>query len=147
MRRPSVLIFILTALLGLAAASPAAAASTPAGPQAVDRPLRVATYNIHHAQGADGVLDLERIAQVLSDSGADVIGLQEVDRHWGERSENLDQAAWLGERLGMHVIYGANLDLAPTTAGAPKPAVRHRDPVALSDPGLDQCAAAAVPEG
>jgi endonuclease/exonuclease/phosphatase (EEP) superfamily protein YafD len=51
-----------------------------------DRPLRVLTYNIHHGVGEDGVLDLERIARVIADSGADVIGLQEVDRHWSART-------------------------------------------------------------
>ncbi|HEU4947691.1 MAG TPA: endonuclease/exonuclease/phosphatase family protein [Kribbella sp.] len=84
-----------------------------------DRPLKVLTYNIHHAQGADGVLDLERIASVIEDSGADVIGLQEVDRHWSARSNWEDQPAWLAERLDMHVAYAANLDLPPVNPGEP----------------------------
>ncbi|MFC0626989.1 endonuclease/exonuclease/phosphatase family protein [Kribbella deserti] len=84
------------------------------------RSIRVMTYNIHHAQGVDGVLDLERIAKVIEDSGAEVIGLQEVDRHWSERSEWVDQAAWLARRLHMHVRYAANLDLDPLTPGAPR---------------------------
>ena len=40
--------------------------------------LRVMTYNIHHAEGLDGKVDLERIANVLRQSNADVIALQEL---------------------------------------------------------------------
>jgi len=39
----------------------------------------VATYNIHRGWGTDGAYDPRRIAQVLGEIDADVIGLQEVD--------------------------------------------------------------------
>lgn len=107
------LVAAAAALAILIGAGPAAAAPPPRG-------IDVATYNIHHAEGVDAVLDLERVAREIERGGAEVIGLQEVDRHWGERSSFEDQAAWLGERLGMHVVYGANLDLAPLTPGAPR---------------------------
>jgi endonuclease/exonuclease/phosphatase family metal-dependent hydrolase len=109
------LLAVVPALLGVAALPEAAAAGT-AGPP--PRPLRVATYNIHHGVGVDGLLDLERTAQQIEESGVDLVGLQEVDRHWSERSNFVDQATWLAERLGMHVVYGANLDLDPLTPGA-----------------------------
>lgn len=83
-------------------------------------PLEVLTYNIHHGAGVDGVLDLERIAQVIESSGADVIGLQEVDRNWSSRSDWVDQPAWLAARLGMHYAYAANLDLDPVNPGEPR---------------------------
>lgn len=101
----------------LLTAAPAGAA--PGNPAAGERTLRVASYNIHHAEGADGVLDLERVAQVLADSGAEVIALQEVDRFWGERSGYVDQAAWLARRLGMHMVYGKNLQRDPAAPGLP----------------------------
>jgi endonuclease/exonuclease/phosphatase family metal-dependent hydrolase len=41
--------------------------------------LRVASYNIHRCVGTDGKHAPERIAAVLDEMGADVIGLQEVD--------------------------------------------------------------------
>jgi endonuclease/exonuclease/phosphatase family metal-dependent hydrolase len=47
--------------------------------------VTVMSFNIHHGQGTDGVLDLERIARVIRASGADIVGLQEVDRHFGGR--------------------------------------------------------------
>jgi endonuclease/exonuclease/phosphatase family metal-dependent hydrolase len=84
------------------------------------RSLRVVCYNIHHGVGVDDVLDLERQAELLARSEADVIGLQEVDRHWSERSGWLDQAAWFGERLGMEYAHGANLDLDPPEPGRPR---------------------------
>ncbi|MDA3647776.1 endonuclease/exonuclease/phosphatase family protein [Saccharopolyspora indica] len=84
------------------------------------RQLTVATFNIKHGAGMDDVLDLERTAGVVEKSGADVIGLQEVDRHWSDRSDFADQAGWLARRLGMHVAYGANLDLDPANPGEPR---------------------------
>lgn len=70
-------------------------------------PIRLATFNIHHAEGADGVLDVERVAEVVK--GADLIGLQEVDVRFGARSRYEDQAAALGKALGMNVAFGGNL--------------------------------------
>jgi endonuclease/exonuclease/phosphatase family metal-dependent hydrolase len=84
------------------------------------RPVRVATFNIHHGAGLDGRVDLERIAAVVEAGAPDVVGLQEVDRHFGERSQFVDQATWLAQRLGMHVVFGANLDLGPLSPGAPR---------------------------
>lgn len=106
-------LFLLTAVLtGLLTGTAEAA---PPGPD-----LRAITYNIHHGEGADDRLDLERIAAVLRAQDADVVGLQEVDRHWSARSEFADQAAELAEALDMEVVYGANLDLDPTAAGQPR---------------------------
>lgn len=82
--------------------------------------VKVMSYNIHHAEGVDGVLSLERIAKVIEDSGAEIIGLQEVDNHWSERSEFEDQAKWLADRLGMHYTYAANLDREPLNPGEPR---------------------------
>lgn len=82
--------------------------------------VKVMSYNIHHAEGVDMILDLERIAKVIEDSEAEIIGLQEVDKHWSERSQLEDQAKWLAERLDMHYTYAANLDLDPVNPGEPR---------------------------
>ena len=111
---------ILAPLLAAAALTPAFSAPATAAPEAPDRALRVATYNIHHGAGVDGIVDLDRIAAELERGGADVIGLQEVDRHWGERSGFQDQATALAERVGMHLAYAPNLDLDPLEPGAPR---------------------------
>ncbi|MFE5111148.1 endonuclease/exonuclease/phosphatase family protein [Streptomyces sp. NPDC056663] len=81
------------------------------------RVLDVMTFNIHHAQGTDDALDLQRIADVVKESGADVIGLQEVDNHYSGRSDWADQPAELAAMLGYHVVFGANIDNNPPTAG------------------------------
>ncbi|MDB4897245.1 MAG: Endonuclease/exonuclease/phosphatase, partial [Firmicutes bacterium] len=44
-------------------------------------------------------------------------GLQEVDNHFGARSNFTDEAAWLASSLHMHYCYGANLDLNPLEPG------------------------------
>lgn len=80
--------------------------------------VRVLDFNIHHGANTEDVLDLERIAQVIRTSGAEVVGLQEVDNHWGMRSGFVDQAAWLAKRTGMNYCYSANLDLDPAKGQA-----------------------------
>jgi endonuclease/exonuclease/phosphatase family metal-dependent hydrolase len=111
----------MTRLIGLLAAAVLALllAAAPAS-AARDRNFEVVTYNIHHAVGVDGQLSLERIARQIDATGAEVALLQEVDRHFGARSEYIDEPAWLARRLGMHVVYGANLDLEPEAPENPR---------------------------
>lgn len=78
--------------------------------------LKVVTYNICHGLGIDAKQDLKRSIEVIRQSGADLVGLQEVDRHFGERSNWMDQPAQLAKALGMYVAYGPNLDLDPLPA-------------------------------
>lgn len=71
--------------------------------------LRILTYNIHHGEGADGKLDIERIAKVILDSKADLVALQEVDRG-GERSKKIDIMTTLSDLTGMTYAFGKNID-------------------------------------
>lgn len=82
--------------------------------------LRLLSYNIHSGVGLDGVLDLARIADLIAATGADLVALQEVDRFRREQSRFEDQPAVLAERLGMHLVYAANLDEEPPHPGAPR---------------------------
>lgn len=84
------------------------------------RPLHVVTYNIQHGANHHGQLDLETIAENLQASRADVITLLEVDRHWSERSRFMDEAAWLGDRLGMQVRFAPIYSLDPLHEGEPR---------------------------
>lgn len=112
---------MVTVVSALGAATSAAATVSPSPePSAVDRPLRVMSFNIHHGAGLDGQLDLQRIADVIDEADLDVVGLQEVDRHWSSRSDFVDQAEWLARELNMHVVYGANLDLDPASPDQPR---------------------------
>jgi endonuclease/exonuclease/phosphatase family metal-dependent hydrolase len=78
--------------------------------------LRVATYNIHAGAGEDGVFDLDRTADAIRSLHADVIGLEEVDVHWAARSDFVDEAHELAERLHMRVYFAPIYDL-PADAG------------------------------
>lgn len=79
---------------------------------------RVATSNIRHGLGPDGRVDLTRTAREIASLEADVVGLQEVDVRFGDRSDHEDQAGRLGELLGRRAVFGAVLDLPPASAGA-----------------------------
>ena len=71
--------------------------------------MRLVTYNVQFGLGKDGRYDLARIASEVRD--ADIIALQEVDRHW-RRSGCVDSPAVLGAALPEHHwVYGANLDM------------------------------------
>jgi endonuclease/exonuclease/phosphatase family metal-dependent hydrolase len=78
------------------------------------------TYNIHAGTGHDGRLDLERTAGTIEAARPDVVALQEVDVHWGERSAWQDQAAMLAERLDMGVFFGHIYDLPGVTPQSPR---------------------------
>ena len=81
----------------------------------VDMTLRVATYNIHHGAGEDDVFDLDRLAAAIRRFSPDVIGLQEVDRHFGDRSGNLDTFALLADAVGMQSAFGPALVIEERT--------------------------------
>ena len=72
--------------------------------------LRVLTYNIHHAEGEDRKLDVERIARVIRDAKPDLVALQEVDRKVS-RTTGVDQPAEFARLARMQVAFGANITL------------------------------------
>jgi len=92
-------LFLLAAVFGLLA------------PAIADEPLRVRvlSYNIHHAEGTDGTLDLERIANVIKNTEADLVALQEVD-YTNDRTGRVDQAAELAKLTGLTAVPGDNID-------------------------------------
>jgi len=71
--------------------------------------LRVLSYNIHHGEGIDRELDLERIARVILSVQPDLVALQEVDRRV-ERSGWVDQPAELSRLTKMKVVFEKNID-------------------------------------
>ncbi|MFF0567970.1 endonuclease/exonuclease/phosphatase family protein [Streptomyces sp. NPDC004041] len=116
-------LLLAASLLGALLAPPAVAAPahrSPAGETSGGLPLRVATYNIHAGAGMDGVFDLDRQTAELRALDADVIGLQEVDRHWGSRSEWRDLAGDVARRLRMHVSFAPIYSLDPAQPGGPR---------------------------
>ena len=73
-------------------------------------PVRYMSFNIHQAFGTGGEMDVEAIARVILDSGATVVGLQEVARG-GLLNANTDLLHLLGERLGWeHTVFFGTTD-------------------------------------
>ncbi|PLS14658.1 endonuclease [Bacillus sp. M6-12] len=68
--------------------------------------IKVMSFNIHQGRGIDKKLDLQRIAEVIKYSQADIIGLNEVDRFFSARSRFEDQALYLANELEMNYVYG-----------------------------------------
>lgn len=98
----------------LAAAVGLTCAQTSAGGAARPREgtpaqVTVLSYNIHHGEGVDGKIDLERIAAVIRSAKPDVVALQEVDRKTG-RSGGVDQAEELARLTGLKMIFGRTID-------------------------------------
>ena len=67
--------------------------------------LRVLAYNIHHGEGMDEVIDLQRIADLVNEVSPDLVALQEVDSVV-TRTNGVDQAAELGRLTSMQPIFG-----------------------------------------
>jgi len=71
--------------------------------------FRVMTYNIHHGQGTDGKVDLDRIAALIKAEKADIVALQEVDRGT-LRTTRRDFPAELAKLTAMNVYFDKNID-------------------------------------
>jgi endonuclease/exonuclease/phosphatase family metal-dependent hydrolase len=84
--------------------------SLPSARVAPESPGRmvVASYNIHGCVGSDGRLDPQRIAEVIRNIDADVIGLQEVGS-LGTGGEVTDQLAYLARSLECTPVAGPTL--------------------------------------
>lgn len=66
--------------------------------------LRIVTYNVHRCLGVDGRLSPGRIAEVIAETKADVVALQELDVRRA-RSGGIDQAEAVARALGMGNVH------------------------------------------
>ena len=87
--------------------------------------LRVLSYNIHHGEGTDGKIDLERIAAVIRAAEPDLVAVNEVDQGV-ERTNRMDQPAELARLTKLTVIFEQNI---PYQGGKYGNAVLSRLPV------------------
>ncbi|MDY9919028.1 MAG: metallophosphoesterase [Proteiniphilum sp.] len=69
---------------------------------------RLMSYNIHHGEGMDGKIDIERIGKLIIDINPEVVGLQEVDSVV-VRSGNIDILQLLSEQTGMYATFGYSI--------------------------------------
>jgi endonuclease/exonuclease/phosphatase family metal-dependent hydrolase len=90
--------------------------------------LRILTYNIHHAEGMDEVVDLARVAALIKALDPDLVALQEIDSVT-TRTGAVDQAAELGRLTGLKHIFGSFM---PYQGGAYGMALLSRWPIESS---------------
>jgi endonuclease/exonuclease/phosphatase family metal-dependent hydrolase len=69
--------------------------------------FRVMTYNIHHAEGLDRKVDVQRIAELIQRERADIVALQEVDKGV-QRTAKRDLPAELATLTGMTCVFSNN---------------------------------------
>ena len=102
------------------------------------RSLRLASYNIHGCMGWDRRVDKARIAAVIRELEADIVGLQEIRSSQGQSDGG--QFAYLAAATGLEAIAGPTLLRSDTPCGIalltrfPVLAVRQHD---LSVPGRE----------
>ena len=94
----------ICALVAVAVALCAGCASR--GPVA----LKLATYNIHHAEGADRKIDCRRIAEHIVRERPDFAGVNEVDVNV-PRSGGIDTPTELAKLTGMHATFAKAIPL------------------------------------
>jgi endonuclease/exonuclease/phosphatase family metal-dependent hydrolase len=68
--------------------------------------LTFLTYNLHHGEGTDGRIDLDRIGGIIREARPDLVALQEVD-HKAQRTRFVDQPSEYARLTGMHAYFGA----------------------------------------
>ncbi|MFG6146827.1 endonuclease/exonuclease/phosphatase family protein [Halobacillus sp. B23F22_1] len=88
------------------------------GSKSVD--VRVMTYNIQAGMGADGQYDPDHIADVIKESQAEVVALQEVDVHWGARSQFENVVDRLADQLDMNYTFAPIYDNPPLEENGPR---------------------------
>lgn len=82
--------------------------------------VKIATFNIAAGRGIDGFYNLSRIANAIEKTEADIIGLQEVDVHWGDRSRKDHMIEKLANRLNMEYYFAPIYDLDPVNENEPR---------------------------
>jgi len=98
-------------------------------PPILAKTIRVMTYNIHVGVGMDKKLDLPRIAAVIKQQHADLVGVQEVDRGV-ERTGRIDEIAELAKLTHMDFAFAFNLKYQGGQYGV---AILSRYPIRATD--------------
>lgn len=78
--------------------------------------FKVMSYNINHGKSLLGMNTLDEIADIIEESGADIIGLQEVDANFA-RSQFKNQIKYLADKLSMNYVYGDNVNIVGARYG------------------------------
>ena len=78
--------------------------------------MRILTWNVHGLVGADGRRDPERVARVIADARADLVGLQEVGAQLVDGDAG-DPATVLGALTGLESAFGPTIRRGRWTYG------------------------------
>jgi endonuclease/exonuclease/phosphatase family metal-dependent hydrolase len=71
--------------------------------------ITILTYNVRNCRGLDNVVNYERVANVISKTGADIVALQELDSVT-TRSQGISVLHELAKLTGMIPTYRASID-------------------------------------
>lgn len=74
-----------------------------------DGDLRIMQYNIHFGVGIDGVYNIYRLVNVLKNANADIIILNEADKYYGDRSNNMYMGEYIAKQLGMNFVHRSSI--------------------------------------
>lgn len=97
---------LYAAIFGCALIWASSASATQPEPREPDR-FRVMSFNIHHGEGIDGKLDLNRIARLVKSERIDLLALQEVDKGT-QRTQGRNLAAEIAALTGMAYVFSNN---------------------------------------
>ncbi|HZK35159.1 MAG TPA: endonuclease/exonuclease/phosphatase family protein [Bacillota bacterium] len=79
-------------------------------PEDKAKTLTFLSFNIRSARDEDGNVHIDSIIDEIRDSGAEIIGLQEVERFM-PRTGYVDQIKKIAAELDYHFFYGSNLNI------------------------------------
>jgi endonuclease/exonuclease/phosphatase family metal-dependent hydrolase len=66
------------------------------------------SYNIHSGIGMDKKLDLDRIAEVIIEQKADIVGLNEIESNV-KKTDCVNQVEYIAKKTNMYFAFGPNL--------------------------------------
>lgn len=107
--------------------------------------MRVATFNVHHCEGRDGIVDVARIARVIARTGAEVAALQELDlalERTGFTNQPGELAAATGMTVEFHTLIASGEGRYGIALAAPEPL--HSEKIPLPRLGDEEPRAAVV---
>ena len=75
--------------------------------------LKLLTYNVHHCNPpGKNIIDVAAIANVVRQSNASIVALQEIDVNTSRSGKDLNQAEAIAKACGMYFCFGKALDFA-----------------------------------
>ena len=81
----------------------------PEGERDIILTVKILSYNVKNCQGMDGVVDYQRVADVINRIDPEMVALQELDSAT-QRSKGVVVLNELARLTGMHQTYGASID-------------------------------------